>query len=301
MTALYIGNEQKQMELTHNTTLAKFSSLVVEVNAAKEAGFKSLELSAKKVADYLDSGFTESDLKELLKGLTISGMGYLIDIERQDVERDVLIEDARKIFSLAQKSGAKGVQVLSGPLDVNAVIRSAEQKEFKGYSGLLGAEIDEIIAKTAENLAILADVAQEYGLLIYLEALAWTPLKRLEHQVAAIQLANKNNIKLIIDFWHLNTCGNTPDDVKKLDKNLIYGVHVCDGLENYSDIPEEIKLRNVDLGQGIIELEQWVEAVKATGYDGWWASESFYKKEHQDSPLENARKHYQYLENLVLN
>lgn len=289
------------MELTHNTTLAKFSSLVVEVKAAREAGFKSLELSAKKVADYLDSGFTETDLKDLLDGLTIPGMGYLIDIERQDAARDVLLEDARKIFGLAQKSGAKGVQVLSGPLDVNAVISSSKQKEFKGYSGLLGLEIDEIITITAQNLAILADVAQEYGLLIYLEALAWTPLKRLEHQAAAIQLANKSNIKLIIDFWHLNTSGNTPDDIKKIDKNLIYGVHVCDGLENHSDIPEELKLRNVDLGKGIINLDEWVKAVQATGYDGWWASESFYKKEHQDLPLENAQKHYKYLERLVFN
>lgn len=289
------------MELTHNTTLAKYSSLVVEVESAKEAGFKSLELSAKKVSDYLDAGFTESDLKTLLKGLTISGMGYLVNIERQGLEREDLITDARKIFSLAQKSGAKGVQVLSGPLDVNAVISHSEQKQFNGYKGLLGLEIDEIIEKTAQNLSILADVAQEYGLVIYLEALAWTPLKRLEDQIKTIQLANKNNIKIIIDFWHLNTCGNTPEDVKKLDKNLIYGVHVCDGLENSSAIPEEVKLRNVDLGQGVIQLDKWVEAIKATGYDGWWASESFYKKEHQDSPLENAQKHYKYLETLILN
>ncbi|WP_375586779.1 sugar phosphate isomerase/epimerase family protein [Acinetobacter baumannii] len=271
------------------------------MESAKEAGFKSLELSAKKVADYLDAGFTESDLKTLLKGLTISGMGYLVNIERQGLEREDLITDARKIFSLAQKSGAKGVQVLSGPLDVNAVISHSEQKQFNGYKGLLGLEIDEIIEKTAQNLSILADVAQEYGLVIYLEALAWTPLKRLEDQIKTIQLANKNNIKIIIDFWHLNTCGNTPEDVKKLDKNLIYGVHVCDGLENSSAIPEEVRLRNVDLGQGVIQLDKWIEAVKATGYEGWWASESFYKKEHQDSPLENAQKHYKYLETLILN
>ncbi len=99
----------------------------------------------------------------------------------------------------------------------------------------------------------------------------------------------------------MNTCGNTPEDVKKLDKNLIYGVHVCDGLENSSAIPEEVRLRNVDLGQGVIQLDKWIEAVKATGYEGWWASESFYKKEHQDSPLENAQKHYKYLETLILN
>lgn len=55
------------------------------------------------------------------------------------------------------------------------------------------------------------------------------------------------------------------------------------------------------LGQGVIQLDKWIEAVKATGYEGWWASESFYKKEHQDSPLENAQKHYKYLETLILN
>jgi len=288
------------MELTHNTTLAKYSSLVAEVDAAKKAGFTSLELSAKKVADYLEAGFSELELKLLLNGLNIPGMGYLIDIERQGLDKNKLIQDATHIFSLAKKSGAKGVQVLSGPLDVNAVVSFKENKEYQGYNGLLGLEIDEIIKQTAENLKILADRAEEFGLVIYLEALAWTPLRRLEHQVAAIELAGKKNVKLLIDFWHLDTCGNTPEDIKKIDPHLIYGIHVCDGLANTSDIPEEIHLRNVDLGQGVIDLQAWVNAVKSTGYDGWWASESFYRKEHQDMPLDNAKKHYQVLESLIL-
>jgi sugar phosphate isomerase/epimerase len=45
-----------------------------------------------------------------------------------------------------------------------------------------------------------------------------------------IEEADRDNVGLVLDFWHLWAGGKTtPADVAKLDKSLIYGVHLCDG------------------------------------------------------------------------
>ena len=35
-------------------------------------------------------------------------------------------------------------------------------------------------------------------------------------------------IGILLDFWHLYTSDTTPDEVAKLDKNMILGVQICD-------------------------------------------------------------------------
>lgn len=69
------------------------------------------------------------------------------------------------------------------------------------------------MAISARNLARLADMAAERGLLVYLEALAWCPLNSLSDHVEMIMRADRPNIRLIVDFWHCYVSGDTPDRV----------------------------------------------------------------------------------------
>ncbi|MFM0736858.1 sugar phosphate isomerase/epimerase [Paraburkholderia xenovorans] len=289
----------KEDTLVLHATVAKHSNLVTDIDIMRSVGFDGVELSSNKIESYLDAGYSIHDLKQLLADVYVPGMGFLIDIERQGEDAEALWSRAREIFHLAAAAGAKGVQVLTGPVNVQAVIEWSAFGRTDHYAGVLGYPEDEQIAITAKNLAVLADMAEEAGLLLYLETLSWSPVNGLEKSVRLIERAARSNVKVVVDYWHCYTSGVTPDDVARLDKDLIYGVHVCDSLHFDGGIPNESVLRDVPTGAGVLDLQEWTDAVRATGYKGWWSCELFCKRKQQQNGYLVARELKSLMETLV--
>lgn len=285
--------------LTFNTTAAKHSTLVMELDVARFAGYTSVEITQDKVQKYLDGGFSNDDLRDELDGLTVQGIGALIDIERQGSAGDELFLEAEKLFSLASTIGAKGVQIVSGPLNVQAVIDFQNKGYSNHYVGLLPYRSDEQFRLTVKNLISIADRAREYGLTVYLEALSWAPLNTIEEQVDIVRRVGRDNMKLVIDFWHCYTSGATPEVLSRLEHEIIYGVHVCDSLQYLGGIPIETILRDIPTGSGVLKLREWTDAVKATGFNGWWCSETFCKRQQQADSYVVAKEMKRQLEMLV--
>lgn len=281
-------NTQKNILALHST-VAKHSTLAMDIDIATTVGFDALEIYGGKLEAYLAAGYSELELKALLKDVPVTGIGYLRDIERQGAERDDLLKEAERLFQLANRVGAKGVQVLTGPINVQAVIDYQQHGRSAHYSGLLGLGEAEQYALTAKNLAVLADLAKQYGVLLYLEALSWTPLNTLDHQLQLIDRTERDNVKMVIDYWHCFTSGVKPQDIVRINKDLIYGVHVCDSLPFEGGIPNEEVLRDVPTGSGTLNLLEWTSAVRATGYEGWWSCELFCKKQQQQNSYEVAK------------
>ncbi|WCM48560.1 sugar phosphate isomerase/epimerase [Pseudomonas sp. WJP1] len=279
---------QKNILALHST-VAKHSTLAMDIDIARTVGFDALEIYSGKLEAWLQAGYSEAELKALLKDIPVTGIGYLRDIERQGTERDDMLKEAQRLFQLANLVGAKGVQVLTGPINVQAVIDYRQRGASDHYSGLLGLDEFEQYALTARNLAALADLAQQYDVLLYLEALSWTPLNTLEHQLQLIDRTERHNVKMVIDYWHCFTSGVKPEDIARINAEVIYGVHVCDSLPFAGGIPNEEVLRDVPTGDGVLNLAEWTAAVKATGYDGWWSCELFCKKQQQQNSYEVAK------------
>ena len=276
--------------LVLHSTVAKHSTLAMDIDIAQAVGFDALEINSVKLEAYLQAGYSELELRNLLKDVHVPGIGYLRDIERQGAERDDLLQEAERLFQLANLAGAKGVQVLTGPINVQAVLDFQRGAKSEYYSGLLGRDQAEQYALTARNLATLADLARQYDLLLYLEALSWTPLNSLEHQLQLIDRTERDNVRMVIDYWHCFTSGVTPQDIAGMNKDAIYGVHVCDSLSFEGGIPNEEVLRDVPTGSGVLDLAEWTAAVKATGYVGWWSCELFCKKQQQQNSYAVARE-----------
>jgi len=276
--------------LVLHSTVAKHSTLAMDIDIAQAVGFDALEINSVKLEAYLQAGYSELELRNLLKDVHVPGIGYLRDIERQGAERDDLLQEAERLFQLANLAGAKGVQVLTGPINVQAVLDFQRGAKSEYYSGLLGRDQAEQYALTARNLATLADLARQYDLLLYLEALSWTPLNSLEHQLQLIDRTERDNVRMVIDYWHCFTSGVTPQDIAGMNKDAIYGVHVCDSLAFEGGIPNEEVLRDVPTGSGVLDLAEWTAAVKATGYVGWWSCELFCKKQQQQNSYAVARE-----------
>lgn len=285
--------------LALHSTISRHGTLAIDVDIARHLGLQALEASGLKIASYLDAGFTHADLQNLLGDLEIPGVGYLANIERQGAEEHALFAEAEALFTLAQAAGAEGVQVLTGPINVDAVTDFQRQGHSQHYSGLLGTDMREQMLLTANNLRRLADLAKDFNLTLYLEALSWTPLSGIDRQVELLERAERDNLKMVIDFWHCHTSGDTPDDVAKMDKRHLYGVHVCDSLAFAGGVPNEVVLRDVPTGQGVLDLQAWTDAVLATGYQGWWSCELFCRKQQQQDSYAVARELKSLLERLL--
>ena len=67
---------------------------------------------------------------------------------------------------------------------------------------------------------------------------------------------------------------NLLSDIRTFDCSKIFHIHFCDGSRNaHNTICDETLLSGVYAGEGNIPVRDWVNAVKATGYNSWWSYE----------------------------
>ena len=280
-------------KISMNSTATKYCNIVEELKIARELGFQGVEINFEKIFRFLDNGYQLESLFPLLEGLEVVAIGAMQNIERQGQERDDFLKEMDTVCRLAEKLGAGLVQLCTGPSDVE-VVRAFHQGKLEEndsrYRGLLGVSEAELIARTAENVAAAADIAADYGLELFLEPLAWVPLGKVSQAVKVIEESGKKNVGVVIDFWHMWTTGETPEYVASLDKDLIKIVHVCDGITfDGVGVPEQDVLRDVWTGEGDIPLKRWIDAVKRTGFDGWYSTEIFSNRIYERDPRQTAR------------
>ncbi|MDR6635423.1 sugar phosphate isomerase/epimerase [Phyllobacterium sp. 1468] len=287
-------------QMIFHSMASRWNTLSIDIDIARSLGFDGLETSGTKIAAFLDAGFTHQDLKARLGDLFLPGIGFLIDVERQGEQRDDMLREAERLCQLAVAAGAKGIEAITGPLDLRVFEAGSAARHPMLYRGLIDLSRDKQTTLTADNLRAVADIAASYGLIVYLEALSWTPLNTMDDQLRVIGLCKRDNVKLVIDFWHSYTSGDTPERISHLDRDLIYGVHLCDSLPFTGGIPNEAILRDVPTGSGALDLQSWVDAVKATGFTGWWSCELFCNRQHQDNSYCVAKDLKSLMERLIL-
>lgn len=287
-------------QLIYHSMASRPNTLAIDIEIARSLGFDGLETSGSKIAAFLEAGFSPAELKTRLDGLILPGIGFLIDLERQGDGRRQMLREAEELCALAAAAGAKGIEAITGPLDIRVFEAGAAERYPDLYRGLVDLPTEAQLELTAANLRAVAEIAAAHGLLVYLEALSWTPLNTMDAQLQVLDRCKRDNVRIVIDFWHSYTSGDTPERIARLDKDLIYGVHLCDSLPYTGGIPNEPMLRDVPTGQGVLDLASWVDAVKSTGYTGWWSCELFCKRQHQDDSFAVARDLKALMERLIL-
>lgn len=269
--------------------------LPTDIRIARETGYGGIEIMGLKLDRYLEQGFSPESLLPHLDGLPRVGLGYVQDIERQEATGyAALISEFERMCSMAVKLQIPMLQLLPGPRYPPELPRSDYH-----YHGLTDLPWTKIRTLTARNLARLADIGAEYKLKFYLEPLVWAPLATIKQGLEVINEAGRDNVGLVIDFWHAWASGTTPDEIAALDKKIILGVHFCDSLPKSPGDCWSIKQRDVYTGEGVIPLKEWVSAVLSTGYDGWWSCEFFSKKHWEMDPRETAGNLRNYLSALL--
>lgn len=262
------------MKISMNSTAAFHGTTLRDIAVAKATGFDAVELQTPKLFRFLDAGFTARDLLGALDGFPVSGVGAIQEAPEAQFRRDAI-----RLAEVAEIIGAPQVQMCTGPVDVRIVkeFRAgtlvAEDLRFRGALGLSDADA---LTETAERVALAADISADHGVGLYLEPLAWSPVNRVAQALEIFERIDRPNVRMCVDFWHFWASGDTPDDVASLPADLIAAVHVCDGLHvPVGEVPDQGISRNVWTGAGDIPLHEWVDAVRSTGYDGWYCSEIF--------------------------
>ncbi len=235
------------------------SNMISDMRIARQAGFDAVEMAGDKVHDYLAAGMSVETVKETMakydmKMISINDVAYVEQTDDESIRR--MLAQTETLATFAQQVGCDCIQLV--PL-----------------CALEGRPWEEIRSLTGQNIRRIADVGARYGVKFQLEPVAWSPIHSLAQSLELIEEVGRDNFGMVIDFWHLWYGGKTtPDDVANMNKDLIYHIHFGDGKKNNpGTVCDETDLRGYYAGDGDILVPEWVSAVKATGYDGWWTYE----------------------------
>ncbi len=240
--------------------LVRYSNVATDISCAKRAGYDAVELHTDKLDRYLASGFTGKDLRKILdkhamKANCIDIIGGVETQNQKDFE--AVLDKVEQLVDVA-------VAIDCPTIQLNAFMELADQSTQKN------------IELTAANIRKICEIGKRKNIRFQYEGAAWTPIHSVEHYKMLAQAVAMPNFGFVIDFWHFwASRGGTPDQIAKLDKSLIYGVHVADGYRVSEGEPwiDETLLRGALPGDGEVPVKEWIDAVRSTGYDGYYSGE----------------------------
>lgn len=290
-----------QNALSLQSSVVGRANLRTYIHAAKAAGFDCIEPTKVQLDYFFSAGYKPKDVKELLGDMEISSVGWLSDIERQGEEKKALMQEVEKLFEMASSVGSHAVEIINGPVDWHAVDCFRRKAPYDGYKGLLGYPEEEMHQLMVENLKALADLAAQFGLTLFFEPLCWTPVPSLKEAIPLVERAERENLKVVVDFYHNYIAGLDAEFLSKINKDLILGVHICNSRKPDDRVPCEEIFRDAAFYEGAVPVKEWVDAVKSTGFCGWWAYETFSKREAEEDVFEFTNYVYGELKKLVRN
>ncbi len=262
-----------------------YSNVVTQAKIAYQAGFDSVQLLPEHLFRYLEHGGTIEKYQKLLDnyGLNVGNINAIKEIGRhQGHQREQLLAEAERIFRTAQAFHCPVVQIMT----MHEVDYLPEEQ---------------MLTVLADNIRALAEMGMKYGgIKLQIELVGYTKFNKIQQALEVIKRSGMDNVGLVIDFWHLYVSGHQPQDIAKLDKDQIIGVHICDGrLPHPGELWDELIQRDYAVGEGDIDVQAWVNAVKATGFDGQWSLELVSPRHWEDDLLDTAITNSRQIDDLV--
>jgi sugar phosphate isomerase/epimerase len=83
-------------------------------------------------------------------------------------------------------------------------------------------------SETIDKIGMLADLADDYGLMLTIEAIPTYTIGDLPSALAVIEQVNRSNLKLLIDTMHIARTGGA-ELLARIDPDLIGYCQICDG------------------------------------------------------------------------
>ena len=254
-----------------------YSNVVTQARIAHETGYGALELLPEHLLRYLEHGGTTSEYNQITQKNhvkvgcinALQGMGRY-----QNGEREEMLAEAERLCRIAQELHCPTIQILA----------------LHELDALPEEQMMDILV---QNVRAIAELGKRYGgIRFQIELVSYTKFNHISQGLEVIKRVGMDNVGLLLDFWHFTVAGiDTPQTVAALDPKMIYGVHFCDGIRPKNGQPwDEQVLRNYMVGEGEVDIQQWTDAIKSTGYNGMWSSELVSPDNWEKDLKENAQK-----------
>jgi 4-hydroxyphenylpyruvate dioxygenase len=235
-------------------TVSLGGALQTKLAAIAEAGFEGVEIFE---TDILAHDGPPGEVGRIARdaGLEIIALQPFRDFEGMpEPRRSRNFDRARRKFDLMAELGTSRLLVCSS-VSPHAV------------SG---------IDRAAEDLRALGELAGEAGLTIAFEALAWGRFIRDWRDAwEAVRRADHPSVKLVLDSFHTLAPGYPVEPIGSIPADRIAFVQLADAPAISMDVLQLSRHLRLFPGQGDLDIDGFMEAVRATGFDGWISHEIF--------------------------
>ncbi|WP_405534539.1 sugar phosphate isomerase/epimerase and 4-hydroxyphenylpyruvate domain-containing protein [Streptomyces sp. NBC_00075] len=239
---------------TSIATVSLSGSLTEKLTAASRAGFDGVEIFEN---DLLASPLSPEEIRARCAdlGLTIDLYQPMRDIEA--VPEDEFARNLRRArhkFELMRRLGTDTVLVCSSvsPLALD----------------------DDALA--AAQLSRLADLAQEFGVRVAYEALAWgRHVSTYDHAWSIVETAGHPALGTCLDSFHILSRGSDPKGIEDIPGEKIFFLQLADAPLLAMDVLQWSRHYRCFPGQGGFDVAGLLQHVIRAGYDGPLSLEVF--------------------------
>jgi len=140
----------------------------------------------------------------------------------------------------------------------------------------------------AKRLNELCREADDHGLRVAVEFLKFSNIPDLATAADLVKRADHPGAGVMIDSWHVDRSGTSPEEVAKLPLEYLGGVELDDGSTTPVGTAYEDTVNNrVYLGRGEFRNRELIEAVASVGWSGPWGVEII-SVEHRSRELRES-------------
>lgn len=141
----------------------------------------------------------------------------------------------------------------------------------------------------ASQLRQLGDVAEQFGVRIAYEALAWGRfVDSYEAAARIVRLADHPRVGLCLDSFHILSKGHNPEAIETIPADKIFFVQMADAPLLSMDVLSWSRHHRLFPGEGGFDLGTFMAHLVRTGYDGPVSLEVFNDTFRQAEPLATA-------------
>ena len=185
-----------------------------------------------------------------------------------------------------------GLVVSDAAVTLGWAARVAEQAAVMGATWV-NTTFKELDGESAGLVRRCAAMLAEAGAGMAIEFSPLGPVASLQDGLRMVDLAESDRAGVVVDIWNVSYGPTTWEELRRLPAEQIAYVQFNDALPRVGDLETEAMHRRTYPGQGVFEVDRFVSAVLATGWDGV-VSVQILSEELRRIPLGDfARRAYQ--------
>lgn len=261
-----------QFKLCLNLSILAHLDLENELSLAAQAGFKTVGLRMNKVLDYLATGKTVEQAKQLIVkyGLDPLEMNFFPNwIFTPKAKQGEIFAKFRDFAEKAQQLGCK---ILVCPTS---------------YEDLNGKDTGMAVA----NYRGICKIAAEYGLTAGLEFVPWSEVGNVKKAWEIIEQVNEPHGGLVLDCFHYFEGGSTLADLEKVPVEKVVMFHITDLERVVTDNLVTLCRNHRPLpGEGEYNFDDLLKYLTDRNYQGYYNLEIMYPKYQTLDGLELAKR-----------